>query len=203
MTERFGIDISGWQPKIDWKALGASDAVSFVYVKATEGTHYRSKHAVGQAQGAASIGLPTGLYHFADPSPDDSPEEEAKHFLGYARELATHGPLMLRPTLDLEKSSGASPQRLLDWAERWVRVVEQETGQVSVLYTYESYLKQHLSKAGPGLLRCPLWIAKYSKTAPKTKPWITWAMWQYTQKGKVAGIPGQVDCNRGASPIIA
>jgi len=44
----------------------------------------------------------------------------------------------------------------------------------------------------------PLWIAQYTTAAQPVIPpvWNAWTFWQYTDKGGVDGINGDVDHNR-------
>ncbi len=39
-----GIDVSSYQEDIDWSATASDKNIKFVYVKATEGTSYKSRH---------------------------------------------------------------------------------------------------------------------------------------------------------------
>lgn len=60
------------------------------------------------------------------------------------------------------------------------------TGGVDVLGS-DARLKNH-----------PLWVAHYTSAAkPRIPaPWSFWTFWQYTDRGRVAGIAGGVDINR-------
>ena len=56
-----GIDVSNWQKTVDWKGL-RSQGKRFAYIKATEGTSYRSPRFSSQYNGsyaAATSGAPT------------------------------------------------------------------------------------------------------------------------------------------------
>ena len=67
---------------------------------------------------------------------------------------------------------------------------------------YNSYLKKY-----KGRFDCPLWIARYGANNGtknvKYQPQIdNMVGWQYTSKGKVSGIKGNVDLNVFYSPLI-
>lgn len=81
-----GIDVSAYQPHIDWRAVAAGGD-SFAFVKATEGASYVSPTFREQRDGAKAAGLLVGAYHFARWERDD-PEAQAEHF---ARTIGTCG----------------------------------------------------------------------------------------------------------------
>lgn len=64
-----GIDVSAWQPRIDWAKVVAAGH-RFAYLKATEGERYVSPVYREQAAGAKAAGLLVGAYHFARPDAD-------------------------------------------------------------------------------------------------------------------------------------
>ena len=79
-----GIDVSAYQPHIDWRAVAAGGD-SFAFVKATEGARYVSPVFRVQRDTAKGAGLLVGAYHFARWERDD-PEAQAEHF---ARTIGT------------------------------------------------------------------------------------------------------------------
>lgn len=80
----YGIDVSSYQPNIDWARVKAN-GISFVYIKATEGTGpypsdsdleaftnsfgsgYHNPEFHSQYIGATNVGVIRGSYHFARP----------------------------------------------------------------------------------------------------------------------------------------
>jgi GH25 family lysozyme M1 (1,4-beta-N-acetylmuramidase) len=65
-THVLGMDVSGWQPNVDWNAAWGNGA-RFVYIKTTESHDYASSHFAGQWSGASAVGMVRGAYHFANP----------------------------------------------------------------------------------------------------------------------------------------
>jgi GH25 family lysozyme M1 (1,4-beta-N-acetylmuramidase) len=64
----YGIDIASYQgTAIDWAATRGNN-ISFVSVKVTEDTDYTNPAATAQANGARSVGIAAGGYHFARPA---------------------------------------------------------------------------------------------------------------------------------------
>lgn len=65
MAERYdvkGVDISYYQGDIDWQVL--ADGLSFVYMKATEGSSHQDIRFEENLEGALETGLAVGAYHF-------------------------------------------------------------------------------------------------------------------------------------------
>ena len=60
-----------------------------------------------------------------------------------------------------------------------------------MIYTSENFFKKHLGRAFKDY---PLFIAKYSATAPNIG--YNWVMWQYSDKGTIPGIKSNVDLSR-------
>jgi GH25 family lysozyme M1 (1,4-beta-N-acetylmuramidase)/lysozyme family protein len=181
-----GFDASSYQGTIDWTKVKKS-GMSFVYIKATEGLTIKDSKFDEYCKGANSVGIPVGAYHFAHPE-NNSAVDEAKHFLS----VIQNHKLDLIPCLDIEsptsntKMTGA---QISQWVKTWINYVEKATGQKVLLYTGEWFINQWGLKE---LENYPLlWISKYSTNQPTVK----FVMWQYTDKGNVDGINGNVDLN--------
>jgi lysozyme len=190
-----GIDVSGWQKTISWKAI-AGAGVEFGFIKATEGTGYANSVYEKHRKAAKRLGIPVGAYHFARPDADDGPVAEADWFL----EVARPGAGDLLPVLDLE-TPGLPPKAMARWAKRWLRRVEERIGQPPILYTYSSFWTSTVANA-QGFERYPLWLANYGKNDGTVHPvrtvgsWPSIAIHQYTSEGRIEGWDAPVDLNR-------
>ena len=71
-----GIDISSYQPTIDWPTLAKT--VGFVFIKATEGTTRLDKCFAQHWKDANGVSIPAGAYHFMTPG---NPEAQADFFV--------------------------------------------------------------------------------------------------------------------------
>lgn len=181
-----GIDVSHHQGDIDWaevrKARTQGRGLSFVFIKASEGTaHTDSRFAHNWAE-AKRHGLPRGAYHFF--KPHDSGEAQAQHF------IATVGPLQpddLAPVLDVEKLGNTKPQKLRAEVQAWLNTVEAHYGKRPIIYSGHRFFNDYLW----AFTHYPQWLARYGQLQPGKG----WAFWQFTQTGKVSGIAGRVDIN--------
>lgn len=190
-----GIDVSGWQKTISWKAV-ADAGIEFGFIKATEGTGYVNPSYQPHRRAARRHGIPVGAYHFARPDADDGPIAEAEHFLEVAR--PREGDLL--PVLDLEVP-GLAPREMARWARSFLRRVEKRIGEPPILYTYTSFWVSTVGNAR-GFARYPLWLANYGKNDGKVHPvrtvggWRSIAVHQYTSEGRIPGFGGPLDLNR-------
>jgi len=193
-----GIDVSGHQPSISWKAV-RSAGISFGWVKATEGQTFVDGSYPRHRKEARRAGIPLGAYHFARPDTDVStrdPVAEADHFLAVAE--PREGDLL--PVLDLE-TPGLSPAQMSRWAKAWLRRVERAIGQPPILYTYPSYWTDRMGNS-TAFGRYPLWLASYGRNDGRVHPvrkvggWTSIAVHQYTSEGRIEGYSGPLDLNR-------
>jgi lysozyme len=187
-----GIDVSHWEGTIDWKTVAAS-GYKFAYTKATESTTYTDDTLVANANGAVAAGIPIGAYHFYRLAAD--PKAQADYFLSKIKNLK----LDLPPSLDFEEQSSSAPSAVAKSLKIWLDTVEAGVGRKPIIYSSAYYWNTYVgspSWAGD----YGLWVANYT-AAPQPllpKSWKSYLIWQYTDKGSVPGITGDVDLDRFA-----
>ncbi|RAP29081.1 Lyzozyme M1 (1,4-beta-N-acetylmuramidase) [Brevibacillus laterosporus] len=181
-----GIDVSHHNSLIDWKQV-ASDGVKYAFIKATEGTGFVDKKLRENATQAHENGIKVSYYHFAHP--DMSPQAQANHFLTTIQGL----PLDFPVVLDIETTKGLQASQITTFCLAFLTHIKARTDKTPILYTGASFAKTHLGKE---LVGFPLWVAHYNVDQPmKNNTWNRWAVFQYTDSGKVRGINGNVDMN--------
>lgn len=183
-----GIDLSHHNGGVDWSRLG-TESLSFVYLKATEGTDHTDPRFQENWQAATRLGWKTGAYHFyllCRPG-----AAQAENFIRQVEVRAG----TLPPAVDLEHAHNctAPGPRAETLAElrAFLDALQAEYGAVPVIYTTPAFHAEWL--AGEGFERHPLWIR--SLDGPPALPY---AIWQHSMKGKVRGVAGPVDLNRAA-----
>jgi GH25 family lysozyme M1 (1,4-beta-N-acetylmuramidase) len=176
-------DVSNWQPNIDWSATKRS-GIAGVYVLFGDG-NFTSPTWQAQTSGAASVGLPWGLYYFARPNSTD-PIVEADRF------AAAAGAGTLPPVLDLEDSN-VSASQASQWAQTFMVRVAQNQGRTVTLYTGGGYAWANDPALGPW----PLWLAAYplgyqpvQSACGLPLPYVPnafneWSLWQFTSVGNI------------------
>lgn len=206
-----GIDVSKWQGDIDWKTVALSD-IAFAYVKCSEGQGYRDpkfrRNMLQSREGAPEILI--GAYHFARVSKDAADAiREADAFCEELLRWQSHWGLP--PMLDIEwdkRSASIPAEKVVEWARTFVGTVEANLNTTCGIYTQHSFwlyrMKKDLRIAGRGNSipetmdeQRPLWLASPVKNGTPTRPIPGWnpMIVQYTSKGIVPGIKGNVDMN--------
>jgi lysozyme len=189
-----GIDVSSYQGNVNWAAVRSS-GITFAIAKATEGTGYHDAYLNGNIAGMKRYGIIPGAYHFAHPSIDAT--AQANYFTNAVRTANGgnfHGLLQL--VLDLEVTDGRSPGQVFAWTQTFVARVTAVTGRPCIIYTGFYFWRDQVGNPSTNL-NCPLWLAAYvSNPAPYVpRAWssVGWAFWQYTDRGAVGGVRGNVD----------
>ncbi len=208
-TERiYGIDISRHQHEkgrkrfgIIWKKLrilslgkkhptnGQTFPVSFIYIKATEGTTIQNRYFRQDYTQAKKHGIHVGTYHFFSIS--TPPQAQAAHFLKYATIAKNDFP----PVLDVEPTEAQikkiGDDELMRRIRIWMEIVERNTGKIPILYVNQSFIFNHMENATDIKKKYNVWIARYGEYKPDVKL----VYWQLSPTGRVEGITGDVDIN--------
>ena len=197
----YGIDVSHHKGNIDWARVKDAGA-EFSYAKATEGKTFTDPRFVANHRGARNVGLPVGAYHFM--SHGTEPADQAANFIGvYKPERQTDD---MPPVLDLEwdkkpgtnydRWTGQTPQRIVDKCIAWLNIVEADFGVKPLIYTNKYWWEKMLGDEGKRLASYKIWMSRYGKfdlPAPPMPEGLKWAIWQFTEHGRIAGIDGRVD----------
>ncbi|MFC6150792.1 MULTISPECIES: glycoside hydrolase family 25 protein [Mumia] len=188
-----GIDVSGHQHPRN-RAINFTKVrragFTYAFIKATEGRGFVNEWARADGRASARAGLATGFYHFARPS--SSARRQAQHFLREVRRTGVRSPMLV---LDLETTDGRSRAHLRAWSRTWLATVERATGERPILYTGPGFWKGSVA-GSQAFSKYPLWVAHYETKSPTVPgPWRRYAIWQHSDSGRVAGVPGRVDVN--------
>ncbi|NMO23158.1 hypothetical protein HPC49_50340 [Pyxidicoccus fallax] len=187
-----GIDVSHYQPTVDWETVKTS--VSFVFIKATDSTGVVDPRFSSHWSGARKVGLPRGAYHFFHPKHDVD-----QQIANFTRHLKSD-PGELPPVLDVEEFQeeyqGFTCEQLAGMVQRFSQGVEKAVGRKPMIYTnHQTWQTSFCNHAY--FTDHPLWLAEYM-SHPSQKPklpqgWKQWHFWQYSETGKVSGVPVAVD----------
>jgi lysozyme len=184
------IDISHWQGTINWDKVEKS-GVDVAIMKASQGTAMVDSKFAQNKKEARKEGLLCGFYHFANGS---DYKKEADHFLKTIGDIQEGEFLVLDFEIDI-----ANP---VEWCKKWLDYVTEKVGFKPIFYSNEARIKTidftEIAKASYGL-----WIAKYGDNdaiaepneIPNTDEWKFYAIWQFSSRGSVDGITGNVDLN--------
>ena len=187
-TKSVGIDVSEYQGEIDWSKVNAVEEqfpIQFVFVRATVGNDRVDKAFDVNWLGAKDKNIIRGAYHYY--RPNENSLEQAALFIETVRLSKGDFP----PVLDIEKlPKNQSVARLKIGLRRWLEAVEAHYKVKPIIYTGEKYYDDFLKEEFSDYL---FWIANYNFYRERIED--NWLFWQFTEKGTVLGIEGNVDLN--------
>lgn len=190
-----GIDVSKWNGDIDWDKV-KNAGVEFAIIRAgyrgsVTGSLVEDPYFRTNMKGAASSGIPTGVYFFTQAVNEVEAVEEASAVLKLLQEYQVAYPVYI----DTESAGGNGRADQLDVetrtlvCEAFCRTIENAGYQAGV-YGSRNWYNNRLEAAQ--LEKYHIWLAEY-RSAPLYQGY--YQMWQYTSKGKIDGISGNVDMN--------
>ena len=187
MAELLGIDTS-YANVVDWDKV--ANEIDFAILQCGYGqdrTSQDDKRFKQSAEACERLGIPYGIYLYSYAKNSAMAEGEAKHAL----RLAKGRQLSLPIYYDLEESSlgGVAASNMRTFA----KLIE-SAGYWCGVYSGEYYYGKNLSY----ITAYTRWIARYNSNNGKatTKPsTANVAIWQYSSRGKVTGVNGNVDVN--------
>ena len=190
MAEYFVIDISHWQTEVDFAQVKAA-GVYGVIIKAGYGRIASQKDPLFESHyaGAKAAGLHIGAYwySYADSAADAA--REANACLACIAGKQFDFPVYY----DLEEQSIAALGRdtCTQIAQTFCNAIEQG-GYWAGVYANTNWFTNYLDHAVLSA-KYTIWLADYRQAYNTT---LGRDMHQYTSTGRVAGISGNVDCNR-------
>jgi GH25 family lysozyme M1 (1,4-beta-N-acetylmuramidase) len=208
----YGIDVSKWQGKIDWAQVKAS-GIKFAIIKIAgrygeSGGLYQDPYFTANIEGALANGIQVGVYFFSQAVTEQEALEEASLTISYLRNYRLTYPVCFdwetRSSLPRTYNAGLSKDRLTSIASTFCDVVK------SAGYTPMVYKNDWLNRYNAGTLssKYKSWLANYFNSYQNSGNWYqlgenlpsypySYQMWQYSSRGRVNGISGNVDLDLG------
>ncbi len=184
----YGIDVSRHQGTIDWKRLKREmpkeAPVSFVFIKATEGSDFTDANFKTNFEEAGKQGFIRGAYHYFGTQSTGMAQAEM-----YIKTVKLNKG-DLPPVIDVEERP-KDKTRFLQELKIFISKIEEHYGVRPIIYSYKKFKERYLSESF--FNKYPLWIAHYYVSELDEE--IEWLMWQCSDMGSVPGIETNVDIN--------
>lgn len=184
-----GIDVSVWQGVIDWKKVKDS-GIEFAMIR--EGFGRREPKQIDKyfhknIKAAQDNGIYCGAYHYSYSVSVDDAKEEADFCLSNINDYKLEFPV----AFDVEDKSmiKLGKRTLTDICKSFCDYIE-SAGYYAIIYTNPNWLRNHLY-SDELLPKYDIWLADWNKD----KPSYQCGIWQFSDKGSVYGINGDVDMN--------
>lgn len=183
-----GFDVSHHQHDIEWQKISPKE-FQFVYLKATEGGDFRDTKFQENWLRAREKGFRVGAYHFYRLCRGG--EIQAQNFIAVVPNKTD----ALPPVIDLEYESQCINQFTKEQLLKEIQIMHDRLqthyGKQPIFYISKAFY--NIVLAGE-FKHVPLWVREYQgKPMLKNDP--QWHFWQYTNQGKIKGIPTIVDLN--------
>ena len=189
-----GIDVSKWNGNINWSQVKNS-GVNFVIIRcgyrgSSAGALIEDPKFRANIQGASAAGLRVGVYFFSQAVNEVEAVEEASMCINLCRGYSLSFPIYI----DVEGSNGRGDA--VSVSQRTANIKAfcgtiQSVGYRAGVYANKTWFTQKINTAQ--LTGYKIWLAQYAASVSYTAT--RYDMWQYTSKGSVAGISGNVDMN--------
>ena len=212
----YGVDVSKWQEKFDWKAAANSTnhdypSIKFGLIKVSQGVKYVDPLCISHVNEAKLAGLKIGYYHYADQfvkGTDDEAINDAKaqaaHFISVVKGMPYKPdfPLML----DVENRDDDKLNIHIHWTPSkqtnnlWINTFISElknAGYATMLYSGKPWLDEHTTG---NFNNIPLWHSQYpprpeldaddpaiASAWTKSNKKEGWVAWQFSSNGKPFG----------------
>lgn len=188
MMKKTGIDISHWQRSVDFVALKELDNVEFVILKAggSDKGRYIDRTFYERYLNCKQLGIPVGCYYFVGPKCDSIADghADAVHFMDIIRGLQFEYPVWM----DFEAPPATNKIGNTSACISFCETMEQAGWYTGIYASDVSGFNDRLDLTR--LTSFDKWVARYGKEPQIVK---NYGMWQYTSKGALVSIDGNVD----------
>ncbi len=194
-----GIDVSKWQGRPDWariKASGVDFAMIRLGFRGANEYFGEDECAYYNLENADKNGVLTGVYFYSRATSEEDAREEAEWILDRIGKYAISMPVVMDYEMAGNSAQDTAAHRT-DIALAFLNRVSSAGYQAMIYVPTEEFEDPLLWEKDRILREYPVWGARYDgKVYPEVQhpnEAISYAMWQYSNTGKIDGISGNVD----------
>lgn len=193
---KFGIDVSEFQGKIDWKNVAKTQSFALIRAggrKSNNNKYYEDKYFKDNIEGAQAAGLKYGVYFYSTAHTVTEAKNEAEWLLKRINGYNITYPVMM--DYEDESLKNLTTAKRTEIVLTFLNII-QSNGYKPMFYGEQNWINMSkIKKYDFCLAFYPEDINGSPENAYKDTPNYNdeIAMWQYTSKGKVNGISGNVD----------
>lgn len=196
LKSKTGIDVSQYQGKIDWEQV-KKDGVEFAIIRLGYGMDLEKQddaYAIYNMTECERLNIPYGVYMFSYATEVGGTKGVVSEIAHTLRLLQGRNP-SVGVYIDVEQDSyknanpvpsGATVSSICLKFNKQLTAAGYKTGTYTNTYFYDTMV------TNDELDNYIKWVAEYNDSCTYRKPYL---MWQYSSKGSVAGIVGNVDMN--------
>ena len=190
-----GVDVSAFQGNVDWKKVKQS-GIDFAIIRLgyrgyESGKLVEDAYAKTNLKNAKAAGLKIGAYFFSQALSITETDQEIQFMLGILGNTKLDMPIVLDWEIpaNTARTRNMDARTLTDIQLHFCGQMKKQGYQPMIYFNWHQSEKLYVLHE---LEEYPFWLALYQDRM--TYPWKV-EMWQYSDKGKVPGINGNVDLN--------
>lgn len=186
------IDVSEWQGVIDWEKVRPN--IDGAILRAGYGLNHIDAQFVRNASECNRLGISIGAYWFSYALNTEMAKQEAQYLVSAVRPYRMELPLCFDFEYDsvtTAAKNGVTVTKSLatEMTYAFCEAIE-EAGYYAMFYANPDYLNRYFAATLPK--RFALWLAEWGPGQPSRNC----AVWQYSSKGSIVGIKGDVDMDK-------
>ncbi len=191
-----GIDVSEWQGTINFEEV-ADSGIDIVYIRASEGTDYIDPYFRENYENAKENTLKTGFYHYLTARSVEEARAEADFFVANIKGTQPDCKL----AMDFESFGDLSIEKINEISKVFLERVQELSGKECVIYSDANNAREVFDEELAQ--KYAIWVADYFVEEPENNgKWSSWVGFQFTDRGRINGIDGNVDRDKFTNGIL-
>lgn len=195
-TSFFGVDISQYNGTVDFARL-KEEEVDFVMIRLgargyESGQIFLDENFTANIAGANEAGIDVGIYFFSQAVTAAEASEEAAYVLQHLKDRKVTYPVVFDMEYinnDTSRIEGISKSVKTEIARTFLNDIK-AAGYIPMIYGTKEWLMEHIDLTK--LVEYDIWLSQQAELPDYP---YQFQMWQYTLKGRIAGISGDTDFN--------
>ena len=197
ITSKIGVDVSKYQAEIDWEEVKKA-GIDFVIIRlgfrgyGESGKLVEDEFFKANIEGALEAGLEVGVYFFSQAISEEEAVEEARFVIERIKDYDITCPVVFDTEEiknDEARTDHFTNEEFTANCIAFCDIIK-DTGYTPMIYAIMKWMAYTLEL--DKLTQYEKWYADYE---PHPQCPYAFTMWQYTEKGQVPGISGNVDLN--------
>lgn len=201
---RHGIDVSKHQGTINWTKARAA-GVEFAIVRVgyrgygAAGNIGSDEYAVQNIKNAYNAGVKVGVYIFSQAITEAEAQEEAQYCYNFLKNNGLEKYVSLPVFIDYEyypngrlQNANLTDAKRQAICDKFCNVIKQYGYEPGIYANYSMFTSDLTPTKSSAYEYICYWLARYNSATNYSNKY---SFWQYSSKGTVDGINGNVDCN--------
>lgn len=192
------IDVSEWQGVIDWNSV-VRDDVTLSIIRIQDGSSHQDLKYMENLQKCINAGGKYAVYAYFRGTSTSDAQQEARDFYQRVQRVVANKQQPVFYAIDVESTEmGGNVSQMRAGIEAFMSQLNTlgvPDHKIVLYIANHLYSSFNLNTARAGAIWIPSYGQNDGSIVNSTKPTHPYDLWQYTSKGRVSGITGNVDMN--------